>query len=538
MEMRFDYVIVGAGSAGCVLANRLSESGSHRVALIEAGGWDRDPLIHIPMTWGHNVAKRRHDWLLNAEPLPSLNGRALEVARGKVIGGSSSTNAMAYVRGHASDYDDWAAAGCEGWGYADVLPYFKKAERWQNGEDEFRGGGGPLGVRETRFPDPLLQTIIEAGVGSDYPATGDYNGAHQEGFSWSQHTVQNGRRCSAATAYLRPALKRKNLTVLTRTTARRVILEGGRAIGIEGQGDSGPLRVMASKEVIIAAGAIHSPHLLMNSGIGEASQLQAAGIGCHANLRGVGKNLLEHATVGVEHRRLGAGPMVAAMRIDRLVFNLAASYLFGRGLATRLPNGAMAFVKTDAAQPRPDVQIMFRAFPMSARPYLRPFSQPYADGFGGRPMLLRPTSAGTVSLDPRDPSAAPRIDFNLLASGQDRVTLRHGVKITRSVFAHAALDRFRGAETLPGPDVVADDEIDGYIRQYAATMFHPAGTCKMGHDGDASAVVTSNLAIKGVATLRVVDASIMPALVGGNINAAVIMIAERAADLILARANA
>jgi len=393
MEMRFDYVIVGAGSAGCVLANRLTASGRYTVAVIEAGGWDRDPLIHIPMTWGHNVAKRRHDWLLNAEPLASLDGRTLEVARGKVIGGSSSTNAMAYVRGHPSDYDDWIAAGCKGWSYADVLPYFKRAERWQGGEDAFRGGDGPLGVRETRFPDPLLQTIIEAGAGCGYPRTEDYNGAQQEGFGWAQHTVQSGRRCSAATAYLRPALKRKNLTVLTRTQVRRVLLDNGRAVGVEGQSGRRRLRVMANKEVIIAAGAIHAPHLLMNSGIGEASQLQAAGIDCRINLPGVGKNLLEHATVGVDRRRHGAGPMVAAMRLDRLIRNLAASYLFGRGLAARLPNGTMAFVRTDAAQPRPDVQIMFRAFPITARPYLPPFSQAYADGFGGRANASAPDPA-------------------------------------------------------------------------------------------------------------------------------------------------
>ena len=535
VEHEYDYVIVGGGSAGCALANRLSEDGTTSVLLLEAGGWDRDPWIHIPLGWGRILLNRLHDWMYFAEPDDKVAGRGVECARGRVIGGSSSINAMGYVRGHRNDYDRWAVNGLSDWSYAHVLPYFKRQETWEGGADEFRGNEGPLTTQACRYADPLAAAYATAGVEAGYKATTDYNGAQQEGFARMQMTIRNGRRCSAAVAYLRPALPRKNLRVVVHALAQRIVFEGARAVGVEYAQGRQISMARARREVILAGGVINSPHLLMLSGIGPASSLRDAGVTPRIDSPNVGRNLQDHMSIGVFYNRRHPGPLLKKMRYDRIALELARTYFLGTGITNDLPAGTMAFLRTDAVERVPDIQIMFNAAPLSARPHLSPFVAPYADGFAARLVGLRPESRGTVDLVSSDPARAPRIRQNFFASDKDVETLRKAVHIAREVGRQPALHPYIAAELLPGPDVQSDAAIDAYIRETAVTAHHPLGTCRMGHRGDELAVVDEELRVLGVDGLRVVDASVMPDLVGGNINAAVIMIAEKAADLIRGR---
>ncbi|MGR7995100.1 GMC family oxidoreductase [Xanthobacter sp. ZOL 2024] len=537
MERRakvYDYIIVGAGSAGCTLASRLTESGSYRVLLLEAGGWDWHPYIHIPLAWGKILGERRHDWMYFTAPETRLDNREIECARGKVIGGSSSINAMLYCRGNRDDYERWAASGLPEWDYAHVLPYFRKQESWEFGANTYRGGDGPLNTMVTRYQDPLIEAYFEAGREIGYPTNPDYNGKTQEGLGYVQSTIRSGRRCSAAVAYLRPALARDNLQVITGALTTNISFEGTRATGVEFQHRGRKGQAEAEREVIICGGAINTPQILMLSGIGDPALLKALDIPVRAALPGVGRNLQDHLSVAVDYDRAAPGPFHHAMRVDRIAKEVLNTYFRGKGFATELPAGFTGFVKSRHDQVLPDVQLIFRAAPLAAWPYLEPFRKSFPDSFACRAVLLRPHSRGHIDLVSKDPTARPRILQNFLADRRDWETLRAGLRLSAELGRQRSLMPYIRQQKSPGI-APSDHELDAHIRGTALTAHHPLGTCKMGPSSDSFAVVGSDLRVHGMESLRVVDASVMPDMIGGNINAAVIMMGERAADLILGR---
>lgn len=526
----YDYIIVGAGSAGCVLANRLSEDGAARVLLLEAGGRDWHPYIHIPLGLGRMHDNGMFDWGYQTEPEPNLGNRRIEAMRGKVLGGSSSINVMAYTRGNPGDYDRWAQKGARGWSYADVLPYFRRGETWQNGEDAWRGGAGPLGTEFTKTHDTLYDAWLSAAKANGYPLTPDYNGKQQEGFGRGQFTIRDGRRSSSANAFLKPARGRKNLTVAVNAQTTRVILDGTHAKGVEYIQNGSTARAEAAREVILAAGTFNSPQLLMLSGIGPADHLRGFGIDVAADLP-VGRNLQDHLGAYITYTRPRPGAFHREMRFDRMTVSMIRAYLFGSGPATVVPGGLHAFIKTRPELAVPDIEFMFRG--TSASPHLWfPLIRPaFLDGFGIRPTLLHPDSRGELLLGSADPLKPPRIVYRFFTAPNDLPTLREGFKRARELAFHKALDPYRGEEIGPGLKVKTDAEIDDWLKRTVITAHHPAGTCAIGPDG----VLDADLRVRGIERLRVCDASAMPDLVSAHINACVLMMAEKGADLIRGR---
>jgi choline dehydrogenase len=528
----FDYVIVGAGSAGCVLADRLSADGTARVLLIEAGGSDRSIFIQMPTALSIPMNMKKFNWFFESEPEPYMDGRRLHCPRGKVLGGSSSINGMVYVRGHPCDFEEWEQAGGLGWGYRSCLPYFRRAETWKAGADDYRGGGGPLGTcNGNEMKNPLYRAFIEAGQQAGYLPTDDYNGFQQEGFGAMHMTVKGGMRCSAAAAYLKPALGRPNLEVASNALTRRVVFEGLKAVGVDYEAGGRSETVRAEREVILCAGSIGSPMLLQLSGIGPGQVLRDAGVAVVHELPGVGENLQDHLEVYFQFRC--TQPITLNGQLDLFHKFLIGSrwFFFKSGLGATNHFESCAFIRSNAGVKWPDIQYHFLPAAM------RYDGQSAFDGHGFQLHVgpNKPKSRGWVRIASNDPRAKPKILFNYLAHEDDRANFRACLRLSREIIAQPAMDPYRGEEIQPGVSVESDEEMDAWIRQNAESAYHPSCTCKIGAENDPLAVLDPDCRVRGVEALRVVDSSAFPTITNGNLNAPTIMVAEKAADIILGR---
>lgn len=530
-ESVFDYVIVGGGSAGCVLASRLSEDSDVSVCLLEAGPPDRHPLIHMPMGILWMMRSKVLNWNFYTQGEPEMGGRRMFWPRGRTLGGSSSSNAMCYLRGHPNDYDQWAALGNPGWSFADILPYFKRSQNQERGASAYHGTGGPLNVADLRSPSPLTRVFIEAGVEAGLPYNSDFNGPNPEGVGPFQVTQKDGRRCSTARGYLVPARARANLTVITGAHATQVLFENNRAVGVEYKHQGSLQQVSARLEIILSAGAIQSPRLLMLSGVGDARQLERIGIDPRHHLPGVGKNLQDHLDVMLVQaciRPVSYG--ITWRTVLRGGVDLLRYLLAGRGMFTTNGAEGCGVTRSSPDEVLPDLQFHFS--PGKLRDHARDLLFLCGEGYSLHVCNLRPKSRGEIRLHSADPFAAPDIRAGYLTDPEDIEHMLRGVRLARRIFAARAFDAYRGVEIVPGRDVQSDDDLRHFIRSKAETIYHPVGTCKMG--SDPLAVVDAGLRVHGLSGLRVVDASIMPLLVGGNTNAPTVMIAEKASDMIRA----
>ncbi len=530
MTLEADFIVVGSGSAGSALAYRLSEDGKHSVIVIEFGGTDYGPLIQMPSALSIPMNMAHYDWGFQSEPEPHLGGRRLATPRGKVLGGSSSINGMVYVRGHARDFDYWSESGASGWAFADVLPYFKRMETSHGGEAGWRGKDGPLHVQRGKRENPLYKAFVEAGREAGFETTQDYNGSKQEGFGPMEQTIHNGRRWSAANAYLRPALKRPNVR-LVKGFARRVVIQNSRATGVELDMRGGRQIIKARREVILAASSINSPKLLMLSGIGPAAHLREHGIEVVADRPGVGQNLQDHLELYIQQESLQ--PITLHSKLNWFSKGLiGAQWLFLKsGLGTTNHFESAAFLRSKAGVDYPDIQYHF--LPAAMRYDGK--SAAKAHGFQAHVGPMRSKSRGHVTLRSGDPAEKPRILFNYMAHAEDWADFRHCIRLTREIFGQNAFKPFAGREISPGVEVQSDDELDAFIREHAESAYHPCGTCRMGRADDLHAVVDPQTRVIGVEGLRVADSSIFPRVTNGNLNGPSIMTGEKASDHILGR---
>lgn len=530
MTKQYDYIIIGAGSAGCVLANRLSEDPSTSVLVLEFGGSDRSVLIQMPSAFSIPMNTKKYNWRYETEPEPYLDGRRIHCPRGKVLGGSSSINGLVYIRGHAYDFDEWEELGARGWGYRNCLPYFKRAESYEAGGDDYRGDSGPLSTTNgNHMSNPLYRAWVEAGAEAGYIKTEDTNGYMQEGFGAMHMTIKDGVRCSTANAYLRPAMGRPNLTVITQAMTRRILLDGKRAVGIEYDHDGRTQQVLCKREILLAGGPIGSPHLLQRSGIGPAAVLGQAGVAVQHELPGVGENLQDHAEVYIQ---FGCKqPLTLNSKMDPLSKLLIGLrwLLFKDGLGATNHFEAGGFIRSEQGLRWPDIQFHF--LPAAMRyDGKKPIK---GHGFMVLTGPNKPKSRGHVRLRSADPYEHPRIQFNYLEREEDREGFRRCVRLTREIIGQPAMDAFRDGEIAPGSAVQSDAEIDAFVRENLESTYHPCGTCRMGEDE--LAVVDSELRVRGLEGLRVIDSSVFPTEPNGNLNAPTIMLAERASDLLRGR---
>ena len=527
----YDYIVVGAGTAGCVLANRLSAAPENRVLLLEAGGKNNHPLMHIPLVAGKMYWVRSINWNYSTAPDPNLNGRSIPWPRGKVLGGCSSINGMMYMRGHRRDYDGWAEAGLAGWSYADVLPYFKRSEGHLERRDAYHGRDGPFIAGRSKAPNPLYEVFLEAGRLAGHAPNDDFNGARQEGLGRFDFNIHKGRRVSSATAFLQPVKGRRNLDVRTRAETRRILFEGPRAVGVEYERGGVVREARAAREVVICGGAVNSPALLLHSGVGEAGALKDLGIDVVADLPGVGRNLQDHPGVYLQYHCLQPVTLYRLFRPDRAILAGLRAKLFGSGPGTSVPLEAGGFLRTRPELEIPDIHCVF--VPGLTLETTRAAQGQH--GFLACFYVLRPESRGRISLSSAEAGAPPLIEPNYLAAAGDLRTFRDGIRMMREIVRQAPFDPYRGPVISPGDEVQDEAALDAWVRDNVNTIFHPVGTCKMGHD--ALAVVDDRLRVRGIDALRVIDASVMPRITSGNTNAPTTMIAEKGAEFILRGRN-